>query len=62
MKQKKHTFLIEVNFNKPVTKSAALREARDQIYGNFDLSIYAEDQNGADRFRVKIKKPPLSTN
>lgn len=35
MKQKTHEFIIKVRFNKPISKSHALHEVKDNVHGDF---------------------------
>ena len=50
-KQHTHEIIIRLRFNKPCTRKVALREARENIHGDF--YPYPREDDEPDRMKVK---------
>lgn len=58
VKGKRHTLLVNLWFDKPVSRAEALAAAQNNIHGKFYATVEEEERDGWTRFRVQSVRRP----
>lgn len=58
-KTRTHTVMVNITFNKPVSRQAAIAAAKNGIHGDLYADIFEEERYGWERAKIgKIKAAP----